>query len=319
MQLVQQHIVNRNHPYWSYFDQQCFLSKNLFNLANYHMRQHFFGTRRVMSFTALYHLVSKSQAYYLLPNTKVAKQVTRRVHKTWLGYKAAHKDWQKHPEKYMGEPRIPKYKDKTKGRYMLVFPLETVSKPPLRKGIVKLTPYPIQFSSGLLNVAEVRVVPKSGCYVVEIVYEKEEANVVSGDAVAGVDLGLVNLVTLTTNQPGVAPLLIKGGALKAINTYYNKRKAKLQGDLETRHSGKVSSLLDALTQKRNNRVNNYLHTTSRRIYKSELGLLNADVNGSYNIIRKVKSNAFDGYDLKALPFMPSVLDPLRTHDFLQVA
>ena len=280
MQLVQQHIVNRNHPYWSYFDQQCFLSKNLFNLANYHMRQHFFETircargallalprahRSVMSFTALYHLVSKSQAYYSLPNTKVAKQVTRRVHKTWLGYKAAHKDWQKHPEKYIGEPRIPKYKDKTKGRYMLVFPLETVSKPPLRKGIVKLTPCPIQFSSGLLDVVEVRVVPKSGCYVVEIVYEQKEANLFAGDAVAGVDLGLVNLVTLTTPQPGIAPLLIKGGALKAINTYYNKQKAKLQGDLETRHSRKVSRRLDALTQKRNNRVNNYLHTTSRRV------------------------------------------------------
>ena len=110
-----------------------------------------------------------------------------------------------------------------------------------------------------------RVVPKSGCYVVEIVYEQKEANVVSGDAVAGVDLGLVNLVTLTTNQPGIAPLLIKGGALKAINTYYNKQKAKLQGDLETRHSRKVSRRLDALTMKRNNRVNNYLHTTSRRV------------------------------------------------------
>jgi len=260
-----------------------------------------------MSFTALYHLVSKSQAYYSLPNTKVAKQVTRRVHKTWLGYKAAHKDWQKHPEKYIGEPRIPKYKDLTKGRYMLVFPLETVSKPPLRKGIVKLTPCPIQFSSGLLDVAEVRVVPKSGCYVVEIVYEQEEANVVSGDAVAGVDLGLVNMVTLTTNQPGVAPLLIKGGALKAINTYYNKQKAKLQGDLETRHSRFVSrdahpvvSLLGQASDRVG--VSGHDHRVKRGLYKSELGLLNADVNGSYNIIRKVKSNAFDGYDLKARQF-----------------
>ncbi|WP_197285395.1 IS200/IS605 family accessory protein TnpB-related protein [Planktothricoides sp. SR001] len=58
--------------------------------------------------------------------------------------------------------------------------------------------------------------------------------------------------------------------------------------------------------------------TSRGLYKSDKGILNADINGSLNIIRKVKSNAFDGYDLKALPFMPLVLDPLRTHDFLQV-
>ena len=59
----------------------------------------------------------------------------------------------------------------------------------------------------------------------------------------------------------------------------------------------------------------------RGLYKSLSGrLINADVNGALNMIRKVKSNAFNSYDLKALPFMPVTLDPLRTHntDFLQV-
>lgn len=59
----------------------------------------------------------------------------------------------------------------------------------------------------------------------------------------------------------------------------------------------------------------------RGLYKSGSGkLINADCNGSYNIVRKVRSNAFDGYDLKVLPFMPVTLDPLRTHNinFLQV-
>lgn len=414
MQLVQQHIIKKSHPYWKYFDQQCFLSKNLFNLANYHMRQNFFETRGLLNFTELYHLVSKTEAYYALPNTKVAKQVLRRVHKCWVGYREAHRDWQRNPDKYLGEPRIPKYKHKEKGRYMLVFPDEAVSKPALRKGVVKLTPCPIEFESGLHQVSEVRIVPKSGCYVAEIVYKHEPTDVVSGNAVAGVDLGLVNLVTLTTNQKGVAPLLIKGGALKAINTYYNKQKAKLQSELELKHGVKFSRKLEHLTFKRNNRVDNYLHNTSRRVidwcihhniktliigkndgwkngiaigkrnnqqfvnvphsklveqfvykgalvgievitteesytskasfldgddlpkygevknpkfsgrrikrglYKAKNGLINADCNGSYNIILKVKPNAFRGYDLKGLPFSPSVLDPLRTHDFLQI-
>jgi IS605 OrfB family transposase len=413
MRLVQKHLINKNHPYWSYFDQQAFLSKNLFNLANYHIRQHFFNTRTVLDFTSLYHLVSKTDAYGALPNTKVAKQIIRRVHKAWIGYKQAHKDWQRHPEKYLGEPKIPKYKDKQNGRYILVFPDETVSKPALRKGVVKLTPCPIEFNSGLRQVLEVRVIPRSGCYVVEIVYEQERVASTTGDATAGVDIGLVNLVTLTTNQSGVKPLLIKGGALKAINTYYNKQKAKIQSELSTKYKRKSSRRLESLTLKRNCRVDNYLHTVSRRVidwclanginqliigkndgwkngielgkktnqqfvsiphnklisqlvykahlvgidvviteesytskasflhadplpkygdkapkfsgkrtsrglYKSDKGILNADINGSLNIIRKVKSNAFDGYDLKALPFMPLVLDPLRTHDFLQV-
>lgn len=412
MQLVQRHIINRNHPYWSYFDRQCFLSKNLFNLSNYHLRQHFFKTNLVLGFTQLYHLVSKTDAYYSMPNTKVSKQIIRRVHKAWIGYKQAHKDWQKHPSKYLAEPKIPKYKDKIKGRSLLVFPDETVSKPMLRSGIVKLTPCPIEFKVGVRKVSEVRVVPSIGCYVVEIVYQQEKVDATYGNAIAGIDIGLINLVTLTTNQSGVKPLLIKGGALKAINTYYNKQKAALQSQLQKRLGVKSSRRLDALTFKRNCRVDNYLHTTSRRVvdwclkhgintliigknqgwkngidignknnqqfvsvpharlinqivykanlvgisvilteesytsqssflsrdplpkygdkkpqfsgkrvcrglYVSDQGILNADVNGSLNIIRKVKPNAFS-YGLKGLPFSPVTLDPLRTHDFLQI-
>jgi hypothetical protein len=49
----------------------------------------------------------------------------------------------------------------------------------------------------------------------------------------------------------------------------------------------------------------------------ESGKSYSDVNGSVNLIRKVKPNAFS-YGLKGLPFIPVTLDPLRTHDFLQI-
>jgi len=205
------------------------------------MRQAFFRTGKILPFTSLYHLVSKTEAYYALPNTKVAKQIIRRIHSSWVAYHQAHNDWEKHPDKYLGEPKIPKYKDKLKGRYALIFPNETVSKPLIRKGILKLTPSPITFETGLTEVIEVRIVPKSGCYVAEVVYDYNELSKLDGEVVAGIDLGLTNLVTLTTNQSGVKPLLIKGGALKAINTYYNKQKAKLQAHLEKKHKVLVFS------------------------------------------------------------------------------
>lgn len=420
MRLVQRHIIRPDHEYYQYFDQQCFLSKNLYNLSTYRYRQHFFQTGQKLSFNDLYHQVSKTDAYYALPNTKVAKQIIRRIDQSWKGYFQAHKDWKKNPSKYLGEPKIPKYKDKEKGRYLLVFPIETISKPYLRKGIAKLTPCPVEFLTGLTEVVEVRVIPKTGCYVVEIVYEQESLKPSTDKAIAGGDIGLVNLITLTSNQTDTKPLLIKGGALKAINTNYNKKKAKLQQELEVKHGKKTSKRLNALTHKRNCRVDNYLHTVSRRVidwcllnsmstlvigkndhwkqsinigkknnqqfvsipharliemlcYKGELmgikvvvteesytsqssfldfdplpsygdkkpkfsgkrikrglyktstgKLINADVNGSYNCIRKhlqqekVKSNAFDSHDLMALPFMPVTYDPLRTHNFLQV-
>jgi IS605 OrfB family transposase len=414
MQLVQRHIIDCQHPYYQYFHQQCYLSKNLYNLANYHYRQYFFDNHKKLDFTKLYHLVSKTDAYYALPNTKVAKQIIRKIDQSWKGYIQAHKDWAKHPHKYLGEPKIPKYKDKEKGRYLLIFPIETISKPSLRKGIVKLTPCPIEFESGLTEVVEVRVIPKNDCYIAEIVYNQECLPLKQTEGIAGADLGLTNLITLTSNQNEAKPLLIKGGALKAINTNYNKTKAKLQAHLELKHKAKSSRKLRALTHKRNCRIDNYLHTASKRViewclinnistlvigkndqwkqginigkknnqqfvnipharlidllkYKGELmgikvvvteesytsqssfldfdplpkygdkkplfsgkrvkrglyksgsgKLINADCNGSYNIIRKVRSNAFDSYDLMALPFMPVTYDPLRTHNFLQV-
>ena len=100
MRLVQRHTIGTKHEYYSYFDRQCFLSKNLYNLANYHCRQHFFKTNKKLSFNQLYHKVSKTEAYYSLPNTKVAKQIIRRLYKSWKGYFQAHKDWKQHPEKY---------------------------------------------------------------------------------------------------------------------------------------------------------------------------------------------------------------------------
>ncbi|MCA2863349.1 MAG: transposase, partial [Microcystis sp. M049S1] len=40
MKLVERHIITPYHPLWSEIDHCAFLSKNLFNLANYHYRQY---------------------------------------------------------------------------------------------------------------------------------------------------------------------------------------------------------------------------------------------------------------------------------------
>ncbi len=53
------------------------------------------------------------------------------------------------------------------------------------------------------------------------------------------------------------------------------------------------------------------HRIARGLYKTAQGrLLNADVNGSFNITRKVIPDVFD-QGIKGLPFNPVVLDPLR--------
>lgn len=118
--------------------------------------------------------------------------------------------------------------------------------------------------SSVGDVKEVRIIPKCGQYVIEIVYNKEVvAQQLNPDFVAGIDIGLDNLAALTSNKPGFRPVLINGRPLKSINQQYNKVKAKLQSHLK--NNIKTSKRINALTCKRNNRVDNYLHNASRWI------------------------------------------------------
>ena len=94
MKLVERHVITKNHPFWSACDHKAFLSKNLFNLANYYYRQYFFSSQKKLNFTELYHQVSKSDDYQALP-TKVSKQIIRRLDQSWTSYFAALREWKK--------------------------------------------------------------------------------------------------------------------------------------------------------------------------------------------------------------------------------
>jgi putative transposase len=112
------------------------------------------------------------------------------------------------------------------------------------------------------NVCQVRIVPQASCYVVEVVYEKEvTTNVLIRDTHLGIDLGLNNLATCTNNI-GLKPFIVNGKIIKSTNQYYNKKKAKLQayvGDKGT------SNRIKKLTHKRNMKIQDYLHKSSRFI------------------------------------------------------
>ncbi len=41
IQLVEKHCISKNNKYYDLLDYYCFMSKNLYNFANYHIRQNF--------------------------------------------------------------------------------------------------------------------------------------------------------------------------------------------------------------------------------------------------------------------------------------
>jgi putative transposase len=72
------------------------------------------------------------------------------------------------------------------------------------------------------------------------------------------DLGLNNLGTVGSNV--VKPFIINGKPLKSINQFYNKRVSNLKSKLT--NGKKTSKRIKSLTDKRNNKIKDYLHKAS---------------------------------------------------------
>ncbi|MGD1713891.1 RNA-guided endonuclease InsQ/TnpB family protein [Dapis sp. BLCC M172] len=262
MRLVDRHIINRTHNFWRVCDELAFKSKNLYNLANYYCRQHFFCTGNSLDLTKLYHATKDSDAYRALP-TKVSKQIIKCLVATWRGYFQAIIEWSKHPGKFLGKPKIPKYKNKTQGRNVVIYSKESVYRASLKDGMCHLSMSEIKIPVVVDTVIEVRIVPATACYIIEVVYEKTNQPQINSTYVAGIDLGIDRLVALSTNKPGVKPILINGKPLKSVNQLYNKRKAKYQSHLKGNR--KTSRKIEALSYHRNRFVENYLHNTSKLV------------------------------------------------------
>lgn len=99
------------------------------------------------------------------------------------------------------------------------------------------------------NLQQVRINPKGGRYLIEIVYSKEIDRLdFQSKNICSIDLGLNNLDTLTNNA-GETPVIINGRPLKSINQYYNKERAKIVSNLKKNHDRDWSRRLDYLTSK----------------------------------------------------------------------
>ena len=132
MRLVERHIIKRGHKFFDECDSLCFSSKNLYNLANYNIRQGFIYARTYSNYNLLDKALKRTVEYKALP-AKVAQQVLRVLERNWLSFFAALSEWKISPDKFTGRPKLPKYKDKQKGRNILVYTIQAVSKVWLKK------------------------------------------------------------------------------------------------------------------------------------------------------------------------------------------
>lgn len=262
MQLVEQHVIDKNDPRYVVIDEAAFKSKNLYNAALYEIRQSFIFTGKYLNYSLVQRRMQPHEAYKALP-AKVSQQVLMVLDRNWKSFFEALKAYHEDPSKFKARPKIPGYKDKKAGRNILVYTIQAISKKGLKRGLVQPSLLPIEISTRQRAINQVRIIPRIGFYVVEVVYEHEQPpSAVNPAYYAGIDIGMNNLVALTSNKPGFVPVIVNGRPVKSVNQFYNKRKAELQKLL-----GKTGTTkrMERMTIKRNRRIDHYMHTASRWI------------------------------------------------------
>ena len=91
MQLVEQHVIDRSDPRFAVIDEVAFKSKNLYNAANYEIRQTFIHENKYLNYNDMDRRMQSHEAYKALP-AKVSQQVLMVLGRNWKSFFEARKD-----------------------------------------------------------------------------------------------------------------------------------------------------------------------------------------------------------------------------------
>ena len=273
--------IKKSHIDYDYIKIQLIESKEIYNFANYVLRQLYFKNSNKhkyslgfieeyptlkelflqyidenKQFTSIFYKIicefSKLKQYSI--NLKIVQNIVDKLKNDWASYWALLK--MKKDKTYNKEINIPTYKKK----YNLVeYNNQVMSKKKLKLGYIGTD----KMQQGIkiakkhqnLNCKCFRIYEKHDKLVCELIYEKDIPTVEKTDKVASIDLGLENLFTIAFNynKKGIS---IKGTKLKAINQYFNKLKASSQSMLP--HKQYTSKLINQLMYKREEQLRNYI-------------------------------------------------------------
>ena len=259
MQLAETHQIRPNHKLYSICDELCFKSKNLYNAALFEFRQSYFDKEAdALTWQNLNRIFNQNNQfdYRELPS-KVSNTVLKKLGNNISSF------WSlvKKPD-YKKKVRLPKYLHKTDGRFIVEFNKQTFSNKRDEDNnlIICKSSLNLKIPTKVENPQQIRIVPKTGCYLIEVVYEIKENKMKQNQRVAAIDLGLNNLATVVTND-GDNPILISGKKIKSINQYYNKITSKQKSLLPNNIF--TSKSLDRLWLKRNNKISYEIHKITK--------------------------------------------------------
>lgn len=121
MERIEKHVISKQNINFNSCNFICFRSKNLYNYCNYILRQSFIHTSKLPN---EYDLVKKLRArnndVYFDLFGNVNQQCIKLLYKNWKSFFVSIKDYSKNKSKYLGRPKLLKYKDKN-GRNIAIF------------------------------------------------------------------------------------------------------------------------------------------------------------------------------------------------------
>jgi transposase, IS605 orfB family len=283
MRQVERHWIKENHELYSICDDLTFKAKNLYNAGLYQIRQSIFERDKCKedvkpSVRSWVELVSQfrkdKQVDMLALPSKVSTNILKLVGSSISSYYQLLKCFHdKSNLSVTNKPKPPRYLHKTEGRYIVEFTNQTISKKRGDKGELIICPKDLNLHipTKVENPKCVRIVPKLGAFVIEVIYEVEEAPLKHTGNYAAIDLGVDNLVSVTFSN-GVNPLLVKGSKIKSINQGYNRLIAKVKSNLPTNQ--KTSKHIHRLWRNREMKLQAELHkiTSFLSLYFDEMSI-----------------------------------------------
>lgn len=269
MQLAETHIVTRTSPMYGECERICFASKNIRNRSLYLIKEDWNGRRSYDVLNNLYYAMRDEDCFKSIP-CNVAQQTVRMVQSEWKSFFNLLKAKKEGKLPEGTEVNEPKYQSKKNGRYVARYTTRVISKKVFKKAHkIKLSQVDIEFYTKVEDFNSidcVSVVPEKDQYKIMVSYTVPDVEKLpSNRTYAGLDLGVKNLATVVTTKKGVAPFIISGGPLKSINQFYNKELAAEKQQLHETTGHRSSHKTRRLTNKRNNKVNDYMHKASKAV------------------------------------------------------
>lgn len=271
VQRVEKHLIKQNNAYYPMFCDFAHKAKNLYNHANFLVRNEFIKNNKWLRYNELDKMLKadlKFDDYKQMPTAQSAQQTLRLLDGNWKSFFKTIKDCSKNKDKYLGRPKLPKYKAKD-GKYILILTNQNVR---LKDNILV---FPKTFCGFIIqpqfikhdnfvSFQQVRFIPHYKSFIVELVYNIDVPSIILPDnkRYLSVDIGIDNLATVVNNI-GLQPVVINGKGLKSINKYYNKQISHYRKIAKRMNGRDYTNRMDNLTMKRNCKINDYMHKASK--------------------------------------------------------